>query len=74
MKSSATCQKVCLFAALASLNNGHILDLRAYYAGVMSLSRPSLVPAKPLHLRKYDLAVFTCRELEQHCPRVRACH
>jgi hypothetical protein len=35
--------------ALASLNNGHSFDLRAYCTGVSSSSKPSFVLAKPLH-------------------------
>jgi hypothetical protein len=51
MKSSTTHQKAHLPTTLASLNNGHISDLRACCAGVRSYSRPNLVPARPLRLR-----------------------
>jgi hypothetical protein len=50
-KSSVVCQMVRLPAALASLNNGHSFDLRAYYVGMRSSSRPNLVPARSLRLR-----------------------
>ncbi len=51
MKSSATHQKARLLTALASLNSGHNSDLCAYYVGMRSLSRPNLVPTRPLHPR-----------------------
>ncbi len=51
MKSSVARQKARLPTALASLNNGHSSDLCAYCAGVKSSSRPSFVPARPLHPR-----------------------
>ncbi len=49
MKSSVARQKAHLLAALASLNSGHSSDLHACCAGVRSSSRPSFVPARPLH-------------------------
>jgi len=42
---------VRLPAVLASLNNGHSSNLRAYCTGVSSSSKPSFVPTKPLHPR-----------------------
>jgi len=48
-KSSIVSQKVHLPAALASLNNIHIFDLRTCCVGVKSLSRLSLVLGRPLH-------------------------
>lgn len=50
-ESSTTHQKVCLLAALASLNNGHNFNLHNYYVGMKSSSKPSLVPTKPLRSR-----------------------
>lgn len=43
-------KKACLFAALASLNNGHSSDLRACCVGMRFSSRPNLVPTRPLCL------------------------
>ncbi len=37
--------------ALASLNSGHNSDLCAYCVDVRSLSRPNMIPTKPLHPR-----------------------
>jgi hypothetical protein len=42
---------VRLLTALASLNNGHIFNLHACYAGVRSSFRPNLVLARSLHPR-----------------------
>jgi len=44
-------QKVRLPTTLASLNSDHSFDLRAYYVGMRSSSRPNLVPPRPLHFR-----------------------
>ncbi len=48
-KNSTTHQKARLPATLASLNNGHIFNLRAYCVGVRSSSKSNLVHTKPLH-------------------------
>jgi hypothetical protein len=50
-KSSIARQKACVVAALASFNNGHSSNSRNCCVGVRSLSRPNLVPTRPLHLR-----------------------
>ncbi len=51
MKSSATRQKARLPVALTSLNNGHNFDLHGCYVGMRSLSRPNMVPTRPLRPR-----------------------
>ncbi len=56
MKSSAACQKACLLAALASLNNDHNSDLCARYAGIGFLCRRSFVPAR--HLPPQSAAIW----------------
>ncbi len=40
-----------MFVTLASLNNNHSFDLRACCVGMRFLSRPNLVPVKPLRPR-----------------------
>ncbi len=50
-KSLVAYQKARLPIALASLNNGHSSNLRAYCTGVRSSSKPNLVPVRPLCLR-----------------------
>jgi hypothetical protein len=51
MKNSTMRQKARLLVTLASLNNGHSSNLRAYCVGVRSSFKPNLVPIKPFRPR-----------------------
>ncbi len=68
MKSSAACQKACLLATLASLNNDHNSNLRARYAGVGFLCRPSFVPARHLPLQSATIRFSFIANLSNTTP------
>ncbi len=72
-KSSIMHQKVHLPITLASLNNSHNFELRAYWVGAKSSSSPTWSVPSPCPLQ-CGLVVFAYCKFEQHRVKVWTCH